>query len=139
VTSVLVHRYPLTIVERHLDTFGHVNNATYLTLFEEARWDWITGRGFGLAKIQSTRTGPVVLEAQIRFRRELSNRQTCIIESRMLERNHKINRLGQKLCLPDGTVACDAEFVMGFFHLDERKLITVSPEWELVLTTPLAC
>ena len=34
-----VFTYPLLIKETYLDTFGHVNNATYLTLFEEARWD----------------------------------------------------------------------------------------------------
>jgi YbgC/YbaW family acyl-CoA thioester hydrolase len=136
-STAIVHRYPITILERHLDTFGHVNNATYLTLFEEARWDWITRLGFGLDKIQASRTGPVILEVNVRFRRELSNRQAGRIETRVLERNHKITRLGQKVLLDDGSLACDAEFVMGFFDLDQRKLVTATPEWELVLTTPL--
>ena len=47
----LIFRYPLTILEKHLDSFGHVNNATYLHLYEEARWDFITKRGFGLARV----------------------------------------------------------------------------------------
>ena len=46
------HEYPLLIVERHLDTFGHVNNATYLELFEEARWDWLQQNGYGLDEIR---------------------------------------------------------------------------------------
>ncbi len=45
------HEYQLLIHEGHLDSFGHVNNATYLNLFEEARWDWITARGYGLKEM----------------------------------------------------------------------------------------
>ena len=30
--------YKVKIRESHLDTLGHVNNAVYLVLFEEARW-----------------------------------------------------------------------------------------------------
>ena len=46
--------YYLIIRESHLDTFGHLNNATYLQLFEEARWDYITNRGFGVWSTHST-------------------------------------------------------------------------------------
>ena len=46
-----VFTYPVTIKEVYLDTFGHMNNAMYLTLFEEARWEFITQRGFGLKTI----------------------------------------------------------------------------------------
>ena len=43
----VAHEYPMTILEHHLDTFGHVNNAMYLQLFETARWQWITDGGDG--------------------------------------------------------------------------------------------
>ena len=46
-----IFSYPLIIKEMDLDTFGHVNNARYLTLFEDARWDLITKNGYGLKKI----------------------------------------------------------------------------------------
>ena len=39
-----VHEYALVIREQHLDTFGHVNNAKYLEILEEARWDLITAQ-----------------------------------------------------------------------------------------------
>ena len=45
-----VHDYQLVIREQHLDTFGHVNNAKYLEILEEARWDLITGNGYGLMR-----------------------------------------------------------------------------------------
>ena len=37
-----VFEYELVIKECHLDSFGHVNNAIYVQLYEEARWDFIT-------------------------------------------------------------------------------------------------
>jgi len=40
--------YEVQIKEMHLDSFGHVNNAAYVMLYEEARWDFITRNGFGL-------------------------------------------------------------------------------------------
>ena len=57
-----IHLYDLVIHERHLDTFGHVNNATYLDLLEEARWDLITRNGFGLDEIKRLQLGPTILE-----------------------------------------------------------------------------
>ncbi len=53
--------YEVIIKEQHLDTFGHVNNAVYMQLFEEARWEFITENGYGLKEIQLLKKGPVIL------------------------------------------------------------------------------
>ena len=50
----MIFEYPLVILERHLDMLGHVNNATYLEIFEEARWDFIERRGHGLKNIMAS-------------------------------------------------------------------------------------
>ena len=47
-----IFEYQVLIQEVHLDSFGHVNNAAYVMLYEEARWDFITKQGFGLDYIQ---------------------------------------------------------------------------------------
>ena len=52
--------YPMLITEKHLDTFGHVNNAVYLELYEEARWDMITKNGWGLDKVIKEKIGPII-------------------------------------------------------------------------------
>ena len=62
-----VFEQSIIIREGHLDTFGHVNNARYLELFEQARWDLITDNGFGLDYVKSSGTGPVILELTLRF------------------------------------------------------------------------
>ncbi len=125
----LAHEYPLTILERHLDAFGHVNNAVYLEIFEEARWDLITKNGFGRDEIQKRQIGPVVLEAHLRFQRELRNRESVIIRSKCLDYRGKIARMEQVILQEDGKIACRAEFVFALFDLKERKLIAPPPEW----------
>lgn len=120
--------YPLTIKEANLDTFGHVNNATYLTLFEEARWELLTENGYGLQKIQETRIGPTILEIKLAFLKELRVRDKIIIESQIMSYEKKIGRLSQKM-FRDGVVCCEAEIVISLFSLIERKLIPPTSEW----------
>ena len=63
--------YTLQIKEHHLDSFGHVNNAVYLALYEEARWELITHNGYGMDEVKKFRQGPVVLDVKVRFRKEM--------------------------------------------------------------------
>lgn len=123
-----IFSYPLMIKETYLDTFGHVNNATYLTLLEEARWDLITKNSYGLKQIQETGLGPTILEIKLIFLKELRLREKIIIESKMISYERKIGRLSQKM-IRDGEVCCDAEFVIGLFNLTERKLVLPTAEW----------
>ncbi|MDR3478357.1 MAG: acyl-CoA thioesterase [Gammaproteobacteria bacterium] len=123
-----IFAYPFTIKEIYLDTFGHMNNATYLTLFEEARWDLITKNGYGLKKIQETGLGPTILELKLTFFKELRLRETITIETQMISYEKKIGKLSQKM-IRDGETCCAAEFVIGLFSVKERKLVLPTPEW----------
>lgn len=121
--------YKTQIKEQHLDTFGHVNNATYLQLFEEARWDYITRRGYGLKEILNVQKGPVVLEAQIRFLKELRLREIIDISFEPESMDGKVGKCRQRILNSAGEVACEALFVVGFFDLKDRKLIPPTAEW----------
>ena len=122
--------YDVLIQEFHLDSFGHVNNAVYVELYEEARWDFITKNGFGLDYIQKHQVGPVILDLQVRFKRELKNREKIKIVSVTKEIvSPKIMVLEQHMLKPDGKIASEAIFTVGFFDMKERKLINASPEW----------
>lgn len=92
-----IFSYPLIIKETYLDTFGHVNNATYLTLFEEARWDLITKNGYGLKKIQESGLGPTILEIKIVFYKELLLREQIIITTQMVSYEKKIGKILQQM------------------------------------------
>lgn len=123
------HVYTLKILEAHLDTFGHVNNATYLNLFEEARWDLITQGGYGMKEVQARQQGPVILEVNVVFKRELHLRETIQIHSKVVDFNGKIGKLAQTIVNGAGKVSAEAVFTLGFFDMKARKLITPTPEW----------
>lgn len=126
----IVFEYEVLIREFHLDSFGHVNNAAYVMLYEEARWDFITKNGFGLDYIQKNQIGPVILDLSVRFKRELKNRERIKITSRTIEIvSPKIMVLEQNMIKADGKVASEAKFTVGFFDMKARKLIDANPEW----------
>lgn len=124
-----VHEKPVIISEAHLDSFGHMNNARYLEVMEQARWDLITARGFGMETIRRTKTGPVILEINIRFMRELAAREAIVIRSEMISYERKLGKIRQQMVKGDGTVACEAVFTFGLFDIEKRRLIEPSPEW----------
>lgn len=123
------HIYETTIVEHHLDTFGHVNNATYLEILEDARWDLITSRGFGLETIKEKRVGPTILEINIQFRRELKNREKIRIETQCESYEGRIGVIVQTIFNQAGQEACIAKLTIGLFDVVARKLILPTPEW----------
>jgi thioesterase-3 len=123
------HDYALLIHEQHLDSFGHVNNAVYLQILEEARWDLITRNGYGLERIRESGIGPVILEVRLRFRRELRNRQRVTIRSWVESYAGKLGSLQQHILDEAGNLCCDALFSVGLFDLNARKLVAPTPEW----------
>jgi acyl-CoA thioester hydrolase len=125
-----VFEYEILIKECHLDSFGHVNNAVYVQLYEEARWDFITKNGFGLEVIQRDQVGPVLLDLQVKFRREIKNREVIKIQSQTREiLSSKMLVLDQKMIKADGKIASEALFTVGFFDMKQRKLIEANPLW----------
>lgn len=123
------HIYEVTIKEFHLDTFGHVNNAVYLQLFEEARWDIITTNGYGLKKVMESRKGPVLLEVKLEFLKELKLREKILIETTSEAYVGKVGKMQQLMINENQKVTCKALFHFGFFDLETRKLIEPTPEW----------
>lgn len=120
--------YPIVIKEIYLDTFGHMNNATYLTLFEEARWDLITKNNYGLKEIREKGLGPTILELHVRYLKELRLRDEVNIETQLISYQSKIGKIQQKM-LRGTEICCVAEFTIALFDLKERKLVLPTPEW----------
>lgn len=126
----IIYEYFTTIRELHLDSFGHVNNAVYAQLFEEARWDFITKNNYGLDRIKEVQIGPVILDMRIRFKREVLNRENIVIKSKTSAIvSSKIMVLEQVMYKADGKVAAEAEFTIGVFDMKARKLVDAPPEW----------
>jgi thioesterase-3 len=125
----MVHEKKILISEAHLDSYGHLNNARYHELFEQARWDLITERGYGLETINRTKIGPVVLEVNVKFLRELAPREPIVIRSHLLSYEGKVGKLQQLMVKADGAVACESVYTFGLFDMGRRKLIEPTPAW----------
>jgi len=127
--------YELTILEHHLDTFGHVNNATYLQILEEARWDILTKRNFGHDRVQELKLGPTILGINIQYRRELILRQKIYIETIFEPFKKRIGELHHVIKDKEGQIYCTADYKYGLFDMKTRKLIIPTPEWLAVMGT----
>lgn len=125
--------YETTVREHHLDSFGHVNNAMYAELFEEARWEAITSRGYGMVQVQAIQKGPVVLELSIQFRKELKLRERIKIDMIVTGLRDKIWTMEQNIYKENGETSATAKLTMGYFDLKERKLISVDSTWRAAL------
>ncbi len=123
-----VYTYPVLIKEVYLDFYGHVNNAMYLTLFEEARWEFVTQNGYGVNKIKETGLGPVILGVTIQYLKEIHLREKILIQTQMISYEKKIGKLMQKM-MREEEVCCTAEFTLGLFSMRERKLIIPTSDW----------
>ncbi len=122
--------YEVLIRESHLDSFGHMNNAAYLILFEEARWDFITHNGYGLKQVHELQKGPVVLELNLKFRKEITLREKIKITMKSINYQRKIGRFRQEMIKTDGAIAAELELTIGLFDLQTRRLIEPTPEWK---------
>lgn len=121
----------ILIRESLIDSFGHMNNSKYLELFEQARWDIIQDRGFSVAEILKNGLGPVVLEVNLRFTKEVRLREKIKIVSEVEpdENPKKTMVMMQTMQNAQGEVCCHARFVFGLFDLKARKLVAPTPAW----------
>jgi len=128
--------YEIIIRESHLDTFGHVNNATYLTLFEEARWEIVRGRGFSLDDIKRTGLGPTLLEVNVKWKREIRNRDRIRIRTKVTSATGKVQTLHQEMVNDAGETVCEADYVIALFDVKARKLVPPTLEWKAAIGIP---
>ena len=96
---------------------------------EEARWEFLTHRGFGLKTIHALGIGPVILECHIKFIKELGLRQPIVIESQVVSYEKKIGQLTQTIFDEQGALCCQAKLTVGLFDMKTRKLILPSDQW----------
>ena len=130
--------YPLTILERHLDTFGHVNNATYLEILEEARWDIIAKRGYDIPSIKEKGIGPVILGFTVRFSKELTLREKIRVETQTVSYVKKIAIMEQNIYNDKGELCFESSLTMGLMDMNARKLILPTADWLHAIGMPAA-
>jgi thioesterase-3 len=121
--------YDLQIKEHHIDLLGHVNHATYLQLFEEARWELLAETDFSLKNMHNVKLGPVILELTIQYRKEVFLREKIRIETLAGSFQGKVGELEQEMFNEKREVCCHVKMKYGLFDLSQRKLVTPTTEW----------
>jgi len=124
------------IKEHHLDGFGHVNNAVYLKLFEEARWEMITQGGYSWITVQKEKKGPVILELSVQFVKELRLREKIRIETQCISYERVVAELEQKIWNEADELCTHARFKFALFDMDKRRIIKPTEAWLKALGLP---
>lgn len=118
------------IYESDLDTLGHVNNASYLKILENVRWDFMTENGYGLDVVKKTQVSPIITKIEIDYKKEVVNRETVTIESQVVELIGSFRlKLSQKIFKEDGQLATVAYYIMSTFDLKNRRAVLPPKEF----------
>ena len=73
--NALLHTMPISVRWGDMDAMGHVNNAAYLTYFEQARFDWWKALGI---EVNGSGEGPILAKATVNYLRAIT--YPCEIE-----------------------------------------------------------
>jgi acyl-CoA thioester hydrolase len=125
--------YLFTVQETDLDLYGHVNNATYLKFLEQARWSIVRNKGFSADEILKNQIGPVVLEVNLKFLKEISCGQKMIVKSELIEQKEIIGKIRHQIISNQDSLHCEALITFGLFDLKLRKLIPPTDKWKICL------
>ena len=102
----------------HEDRFGHVNNARYLELLEEARWADFERRGVDAGFLKENGVFPVVVRLSIAYRRPASAGDTVNVSVDVKSAGRRKIVLAQEIRL-DGSETVCAEAEIEVVFLDE--------------------
>ncbi|MFG1795138.1 acyl-CoA thioesterase [Nocardia sp. NPDC049149] len=114
---------PVTVRGYELDTQGHLNQAVYAQYAEHARWELLRAAGLPQDKLIAEGIGPVLLESNIKFLRELRGGDEITVsvefhwgQGKTFTFRHEIRKL-------DGTLSAEVAAISGILDLTTRKLI----------------
>lgn len=106
-----------------VDTQGHLNWAEYLHYAEHARWEILAAAGITQDGLIASGIGPVVLDAQIKYLRELRGGDDVDVGTEFVYGDAKTFRIRQDFRRADGPLAAELTSTAGLLDLAARKLV----------------
>jgi thioesterase-3 len=127
-TDIIIRGY-------HMDVFGHMNNARYLELMEEARWQYIDATHF-----QETLTkknwGFAVVNVNINFKKEIYANDTISFEIEVIRMGNSSMTLEQRMVRKKtGELCAVAEVTFVMLNLENHRPARITEEVKLAFTT----
>ncbi len=112
-----------------LDSFGHVNNATYLNYLEYARGEYLLQRGLSFSDFDRWNAAPIVISAQIQFKSPAKVHDILEIEGRIVEWKRASFSLHYKVTNKTSTkLTALAQMTFAFVDQD-GKLVPIPEEF----------
>jgi acyl-CoA thioester hydrolase len=111
----------MTIEKQWIDYNGHFNMAYYGVLFDRAADQMFAELGLGPDYVKATNNSFFTLETHCSYLREVAPTDTVIIESQIIDHDHKRVHYVQQMHLPDGNTACILEVMVSHVSLDTHK------------------
>jgi len=94
----------------HLDSFGHVNNARYLELLEEARWQFAEHHGL-VDLLNEANLGFIIMQMSLRFRLPVVEGDTIQVFTSLITLGSNIGEVEQLIKKKDaGKLAAKSLF-----------------------------
>ncbi|HNV48319.1 MAG TPA: thioesterase family protein [Spirochaetota bacterium] len=113
----------------HLDLFSHVNNARYIELLEEARWDYIEKNSIQLDEMFARGIAFNVVNITINYRRPGKLGDVLAIDTFVSRVGNKSMTMTQIITLKGTeTRVADAEVTFVFAYMNEGKAIPIGDD-----------
>ncbi len=119
----------IRIRSTQVDQFGHLNNAAFLEIFEWARWEWAESGNFSFKTAMKQRgLGPVVVHADVSFRREVRFHETVRIETTLERCDSRKGVMHQRMLCENGDLASEGRFSFVTLDLAQRRVVPLPDE-----------
>lgn len=128
--SEAAFREAFTIRWADLDANRHVRNTVFSELATHARFRMLATNGFGQARFEELRFGPVMFREEVRYRREVLFGETVAVNVLFagLSADGSQWRVHQEVEREDGKQAAVLTIDGAWIHLDTRRLVAPPPE-----------
>ncbi len=127
--SVMLFESSFKIRSFHTDGFGHVNNARYLELLEEARWQFAEHIGL-IQLLERDHLGFIIIDMKLRFRIPVIEGETIRIQTSLISLGTASGEVRQWVT-KKGSTRIALKSLFHFILLDRRTRKSVPIENEI--------
>jgi acyl-CoA thioester hydrolase len=112
-----------------IDTFGHLNNAAYLEIYEWARWEWAEAGGIDVFEMTKKKgVGPAILHVDLNFHKEITAHEEIVVRTWFHKLDGFKGVIAQEMIKQDGSLASSVLFTFVMFNVNTRKVVKVPKE-----------
>jgi thioesterase III len=113
----------------HTDSFGHVNNARYLELLEEARWQFAEHHGL-IDLLNAENLGFIIMQMNLRFRLPVVEGDTIQVSTSLITLGTALGEVEQ-LIMKAGSGKLAAKSMFTFVLIDRNTGASVPIEGKI--------